>query len=309
MKAILSGERRTLVCLIFWLAGSFTAGPSSDVSGERDLAARVALVAPNPVWPRSSALDARLEKEIGLDEADQLGDERRLRSMSFFEAIAGNDEDTFCKMLNEGMGPNVELPTPVPIAFQKRFTDGRLRYYLSKDEGFTALIMLATVLGNDRFVKIFLSAGADPWKETKKHKTFALWLAAKYKNIEVMQSLMGIGPDHESKALRITIDLSKQKAVLWRNGKIELVTPISSGRKSHPTPRGQYLVTNKYRYWKSTLYPAKMPFFLRLSCGDFGLHMGRVPGYPASHGCIRVPERSARRLYASVPIGTLVEIQ
>ena len=136
MKAILSGERRTLVCLIFWLAGSFTAGPSSDVSGERDLAARVALVAPNPVWPRSSALDARLEKETGLDEADQLGDERRLRSMSFFEAIAGNNEDTFCKMLNESMDPNVELPTPVPIAFQKRFTDGRLRYYLSKDEGF-----------------------------------------------------------------------------------------------------------------------------------------------------------------------------
>jgi hypothetical protein len=67
-------------------------------------------------WPRSFALDARLEKETGLDEADQLGDERRLRSMSFFEAIAGNDEDTFCKMLNEGMDPNVELPTPVPIA-------------------------------------------------------------------------------------------------------------------------------------------------------------------------------------------------
>ena len=211
MKAILSGERRTLVCLIFWLAGSFTAGPSSDVSGERDLAARMALVAPNPVWPRSSALDARLEKETGLDEADQLGDERRLRSMSFFEAIAGNDEDTFCKMLNEGMDPNVELPTPVPIAFQKRFTDGRLRYYLSKDEGFTAL-MLATVLGNDSFVNILLGAGADPWKETKKHKTFALWLAAKYKNIEIMQSLMGIGPNHESRVFRITNNLSKQKA-------------------------------------------------------------------------------------------------
>jgi hypothetical protein len=57
------------------------------------------------------------------------------------------------------------------------------------------------------------------------------------------------------------------------------------------------------------LYPAEMPFFLRLSCGDFGLHMGRLPGYPASHGCIRLPEKSARRLYASVPIGTLVEIQ
>jgi ankyrin repeat protein len=79
--------------------------------------------------------------------------------------------------------------------------------------------MLATVLGNDRFVNILLSAGADPWKEIRKHKTFALWLAAKYKNIDVMRSLMGIGPKHESKALRITIDLSKQKAVLWRNGK------------------------------------------------------------------------------------------
>ena len=160
---------------------------------------------------RDLPLSMHVWRKKGLDEADQLGDERRLRSMSFFEAIAGNDEDTFCKMLNEGMDPNVELPTPVPIAFQKRFTDGRLRYYLSKDEGFTAL-MLATVLGNDSFVNILLGAGADPWKETKKHKTFALWLAAKYKNIEIMQSLMGIGPNHESRVFRITNNLSKQKA-------------------------------------------------------------------------------------------------
>ena len=46
MKAILSGEGRTLVCLIFCLVGPFTAGPSSDLLGERDLAARLALVAP-----------------------------------------------------------------------------------------------------------------------------------------------------------------------------------------------------------------------------------------------------------------------
>jgi hypothetical protein len=159
------------------------------------------------------------------------------------------------------------------------------------------------------FVNILLSAGADPWKLTKRHKTYALWLAARYKNIAIMRSLLGIGPNHESRAFRISINLSEQKAFLWRNGKIELVTPISSGARSHPTPRGRYLITNKYRYWKSTLYPAEMPFFLRLSCGDFGLHMGRLPGYPASHGCIRLPEKSARRLYASVPIGTLVEIQ
>jgi len=248
-----------------------------------------------------------MEEELRLAEARQVQEEER-RRMSFFEAIAGNDEDTLCKMLDEGMDPNADLPVPVPLAFQKRFTDGRLRYYLSSEKGFTAL-MLATALGNHTFVKILLRAGADPWKLTRKHKTYALWLAAKYQNVEIMRSLMGIGPNHESHAFRITINLSEQNAFLWRNGKIELVTPISSGTRSHPTPKGRYLVTNKYRYWKSTLYPAEMPFFLRLSCGDFGLHMGSLPGYPASHGCIRLPERSARRLYSSVPIGTLVEIQ
>ena len=308
MKAILSAERRTLVCLVFCMAGPLTAGPSPDLFGDaRDSAVTAALVAPPPIslWP--SAAEAQMEEELRLAEARQVQEEER-RRMSFFEAIAGNDEDTLCKMLDEGMDPNADLPVPVPLAFQKRFTDGRLRYYLSSEKGFTAL-MLATALGNHSFVKILLHAGADPWKLTRKHKTYALWLAAKYQNVEIMRSLMGIGPNHESHAFRITINLSEQNALLWRNGKIELVTPISSGTRSHPTPKGRYLVTNKYRYWKSTLYPAEMPFFLRLSCGDFGLHMGSLPGYPASHGCIRLPERSARRLYSSVPIGTLVEIQ
>jgi len=242
-----------------------------------------------------------------LEEARRLEEDRRSR-LSFFDAIAANDKRTLCKMLNEGMDPNAELPFPVPEEFQERFSDDFLRYYVSGEKGFTAL-MLATALGNHTFVKILLIAGADPWKLTKKHKTYALWLAARYKNIEIMRSLMGIGPNHESQAFRITIDLSNQRASLWRDGKIVLATPISSGTISHPTPRGRYLVTHKYRYWKSTLYPARMPFFLRLSCGDFGLHMGMLPGYPASHGCIRLPEQSARRLYASVPIGTLVEIR
>jgi hypothetical protein len=307
MKAILSGERRTLVCLVFCMAGPLTAGPSPDLLGDaRDSAVTAALVAPPPISLPSA--EAQMEEELRLAEARQVQEEERLRRMSFFEAIAGNDEDTLCKMLDEGMDPNADLPVPVPLAFQKRFTDGRLRYYLSSEKGFTAL-MLATALGNHSFVKILLHAGADPWKLTRKHKTYALWLAAKYQNVEIMRSLMGIGPNHESHAFRITINLSEQNALLWRNGKIELVTPISSGTRSHPTPKGRYLVTNKYRYWKSTLYPAEMPFFLRLSCGDFGLHMGSLPGYPASHGCIRLPERSARRLYSSVPIGTLVEIQ
>ena len=297
MKSILSGQKWTLACLALCLAG-----PSADFLRAQDnLRLNLALLQlPQLAEPQPSVDQA-------LEEARLLREDRR-RRMSFFEAIAANDKTAFSHMLEEGMDPNAELPLPVPIEFEKRFSDGVLRYYVSSEEGFTGL-MLATALRNHDFVRLLLQAGADPWKLTKRHKTHALWLAAKQNDIEIMRSLMGIGPTHESQTFRITIDLLTQTAFLWRNGKIVLSTPISSGRSSHPTPRGRFLVTNKYRHWKSTLYPAKMPFFLRLSCGDFGLHMGALPGYPASHGCIRLPAKSARRLYASVPIGTLVEIR
>jgi hypothetical protein len=297
MKSILSGQRWILACLAICLAS-----PLTEILRAQDkLRFNVALLQlPQLANPHISVDEV-------LEEA-RLAREDRRRRMSFFEAIAANAKEAFSQMLEEGMDPNAELPLPVPIEFQKRFSDEVLRYYVSSEEGFTCL-MFATALRNHVFVKLLLEAGADPWKLTKRHKTYALWLAAKQNDIEIMRTLMGIGPTHESQAFRITIDLLTQTALLWQNGKIVLSTPISSGRSTHPTPRGRFLVTNKYRHWKSTLYPAKMPFFLRLSCGEFGLHMGALPGYPASHGCIRLPAKSARRLYASVPIGTLVEIR
>lgn len=68
-------------------------------------------------------------------------------------------------------------------------------------------------------------------------------------------------------------------------------------------------MTHKYRHWKSTLYEdAPMPYFMRLSCRDFGLHAGVLPSYPASHGCIRLPEAKAAAFFAKVDVATLVEI-
>ncbi len=253
-------------------------------------------IVPLPLSPNPMAEALRREME-----------DRALR-MRFFEAIASNDRPAIADLLAGGLDPNTTLPVPVTTEFAKRFADERLRYYLTKEQGFTGL-MLATSLGNLELVRSLLLAGADPWRMTKRHGTYALWLAGKYGHVEIMRSLMSIGPEHASMAWHIDIDLPAQKARVWHEGRMVVATPISSGRKSHPTPTGRYLVTDKYKMWKSTLYDAKMPFFLRLSCGDFGLHQGVLPGRPASHGCIRLPAKAAKELFAIVPIGTLVEIK
>ncbi len=249
-----------------------------------------------------------LPSSILQNEEEQKAKEARALAMEFFEAIANGDKANFCRLLNDGMDPNIELPADVPKAFSDRFKDERLNYYVSSEPGFTAL-MLAAALHNKVFVKILLAAGAERWRMTRRHKTHALWLAAKANDIDLMRALMNITPQHESNRFLITVDLSLQKAILYRDGLMELVSPISSGQSSHPTPRGKFLVTDKHRHWVSTLYDARMPFFMRLSCGDFGLHHGPIPGFPASHGCIRLPDFAARQMFAEVPVGTLVEIK
>ena len=228
--------------------------------------------------------------------------------LAFFKSIADDDDATFSRMLDQGMTPDAELIEPPPDEFVRTFPDERLRYFLSSEQGFTAL-MLASALGNEIFVRKLLAAGASPNKVTKRHKTFALWLAGKYARIEIMRLLMGIGPYDPARGLFLSVNLDSQRARLFREGEVVAEMPISSGRSSHPTPRGWFVVTDKYESWVSTIYRAKMPYFLRLSCSDFGLHAGALPGYPASSGCIRLPAAEAKRLFPLVARGTLVGIE
>jgi len=242
-----------------------------------------------------------------IDQQALIEEQEWQRAIAFFQAIAVGDTATFQQLLNEGMNPDLEVPFPPPPELAAQFEDRRIRYYVSSEPGFTAL-MLASALGNESFVKMLLAAGAKPNKMTHRHKTFALWLAGKYGHIEIMRDLMRIGPDHVARTFRLAVSLAAQRATLFQGDEIVLETSISSGRKSHPTPTGRYVVTNKYKDWQSTLYDAQMPYYLRLSCSDFGLHAGSLPGYPASHGCVRLPAGNARKLFALVPEGTLVEI-
>lgn len=229
-------------------------------------------------------------------------------TMPLFTAVAKRDPAKVAILLAAGADPNATLPQPAPQEFLERFRDGRLAYYTRRETGFTVL-MLAAALGEYESVQALLDAGADKNKLSKRHRTFALYLAAMGGHLDVMRQLMGIDAESPALRFRVRVNLSAQNATLYQDGEEILTTPISSGKKSKPTPTGSYLVTNKYRDWKSTIYNVKMPYFIRLSCSDFGFHAGRLPGFPASSGCIRLPSKNAQVFFATLPIGTLVEIE
>lgn len=137
---------------------------------------------------------------------------------------------------------------------------------------------------------------------------------------------------------RITIDLGLQRALLYKNEQIAMDYPISSGRTTFPTPPGSYMVLEKLESDKrsnlyGTIYDAEgnvhktdadsnkdeipeggsfkgaaMPYWLRLSWSGVGMHRGRVPRYPASHGCVRMPSTVASTVFSYTPQGTPVSI-
>ena len=297
MKSILSGQRWILACLAICLAS-----PLTEILRAQDkLRFNVALLQlPQLANPHISVDEV-------LEEA-RLAREDRRRRMSFFEAIAANDQGGFLSDARRRHGSKRELPLPVPIEFQKRFSDGVLRYYVSSEEGFTGL-MFATALRNHAFVKLLLEAGADPWKLTKRHKTYALWLAAKQNDIEIMRTLMGIGPTHESQAFRITIDLLPKQP---SSGETEKSCCQRRSRRA-----GALIQRQEAAFWSPTntgignqlCIRPKCPSFCDYLAANSGSTWARCPDIPLRTDAFASQQNRRRRLYASVPIGTLVEIR
>ncbi|HEY2572455.1 MAG TPA: L,D-transpeptidase, partial [Verrucomicrobiaceae bacterium] len=124
----------------------------------------------------------------------------------------------------------------------------------------------------------------------------------------LMRLLLGRDPDTEPKVV-VNVSLSRQQATLQIEGRTALRTTISTGREGFATPPGRYVVTQKYREWHSTIYKVPMPYFMRLNCGNIGLHSGYVTGSPASHGCIRLPDAAARKFFEIVNRGDEVVIE
>jgi lipoprotein-anchoring transpeptidase ErfK/SrfK len=106
--------------------------------------------------------------------------------------------------------------------------------------------------------------------------------------------------------LHVIVSLNEQRASLYANGRFVASTKVSTGTKSHPTPLGVFSVIQKNRHHVSNLYGAPMPYMQRLTWSGTALHAGPLPGYPASHGCIRLTNDFAQLLWKATRIGARV---
>jgi hypothetical protein len=109
--------------------------------------------------------------------------------------------------------------------------------------------------------------------------------------------------------MTIVVDLAAQRAHIYRDGVEIGFATISSGRRGYETPTGVFTILQKDRHHHSNRYDdAPMPFMQRLTWGGIALHGGRVPGYPASHGCVRLPMTFSQTLFKETSTGTTVII-
>ena len=108
---------------------------------------------------------------------------------------------------------------------------------------------------------------------------------------------------------RVVISLSDQLAYLYRGNTLVAVSTISSGKDEKPSPTGIFSVLDKKPFYRSKKYDnAPMPWMQRIDQYGIALHGGYNPGYPASHGCIRLPTAFAKKLYSVTDVGTPVMI-
>ena len=148
-------------------------------------------------------------------------------------------------------------------------------------------------------------------------------------------SIVAVAAAQDESPYRVEIDLSRQTAYLINGRRVVMQSPISSGRYGHLTETGSFKVIEKERNHHSSIYgkivdsygrtivadadvdmrvphgckfvPAPMPWFVRFHGAD-GLHAGYLPGYPASHGCVRMPDELAVAFYQAVDVGTPVTV-
>jgi hypothetical protein len=109
--------------------------------------------------------------------------------------------------------------------------------------------------------------------------------------------------------IMVVVNLATQRAYVYRNGVRIGVTTVSSGKPGKKTPTGIFTILQKNKDHKSNLYnSAPMPYMQRLTWDGIALHAGNLPGYPASHGCIRMPLEFSKLLFGVSNMGMTVVV-
>ena len=138
--------------------------------------------------------------------------------------------------------------------------------------------------------------------------------------------------------ISIVVSISRQRLLVKAGDETAIDSPVSSGKKARPTPNGTFPILQKDPDHHSNVYGnfvdsrgrvvrggisalidsapsgshfegAPMTWFMRLTWEGVGMHVGILPGYAASHGCIRLPSQVAHDLYAKVNVGTVVRVE
>ena len=168
------------------------------------------------------------------------------------------------------------------------------------------------------------------WVQHQAYRSSPNWRKATYRNDELLARATPANTSRE-------IGLADQRGLLLVEGAIAMDFAVATGKKTHPTPQGHYTILEKKATYASNLYGkiydsagvvvnsdadlrsdpipeggkfvgSSMPFWMRLTNSGVGLHVGYVPGRPASHGCIRLQRATAKELFGLVRIGTPVTI-
>ena len=109
--------------------------------------------------------------------------------------------------------------------------------------------------------------------------------------------------------LQIVVSIDHQRVTLFSNGVRVAQGPVSTGVPGHPTPMGVFSVIEKDRYHRSNLYDSAPMFYMhRLTWSGVAMHEGVLPGFAASHGCIRMPTQFVSRLWQISKLGVRVVI-
>jgi len=132
---------------------------------------------------------------------------------------------------------------------------------------------------------------------------------------ELPQSPSGVEPTRKPEFVKqrlplfLVVSIADQHVSVYNHEGLVARSAVSTGKEGHPTPRGIYTIIGRERYHASNLYSgAPMPYMQRVTWSGVAMHVGVVPGHPASHGCIRLPAGFAVKLWGLTKIGERVVI-